>query len=323
MRIWVRLVPWCLALLVSTSLAVASGPASGSAGGLAGSYEGRIDAGPVLLELALDGPTLSGTLTAPGIQFGLQGEHTDSEGYGYVYTGQGTAAFEVYVQGDTLGLYLFELTAAGEPVMESVIELLLTRRGATSGLVGETSDKAPGETEPALATGEHATLTMDNALAFIEALEFVLAQIGYTYRFNDSERAELLQAVALNFPTAEAMDQLVLADARRIWEGVQANWPAASEEDKREFALGVLILAFGEETVAAWVGQAGGGGPGGGGGGGGQPLGSGSCATFEDCAGSFVDAGTWSDTFNAQGCWAAAGCSSFDSSTGTFDYGGY
>lgn len=308
MRIWVRLVPWCLALLVSASLAIANGLASG----LAGSYEGRIDAGPVLLELALDGPTLSGTLTAPGIQFGLQGEHAGSEGYGYVHTGQGTAAFEVYVQGDTLGLYLFELTAAGEPVMESVIELLLTRRGVSEG---------PGEAESALATGEHATLTMDNALAFIEALEFVLAQIGYTYRFNDSERSELLQAVALNFPAAEAMDQLVLADARRIWEGVQANWSTASEEDKREFALGVLILAFGEETVAAWVGQAGGGG--GGVEAGGQPLGSGSCATFEDCTGSFVDAGTWSDTFNAQGCWAAAGCSSFDSSTGTFDYGGY
>ena len=34
----------------------------------------------------------------------------------------------------------------------------------------------------------------------------------------------------------------------------------------------------------------------------------------------YVDGKTWSDPFNTQSCWAAAGCSSFDSSTGSFDY---
>ena len=77
------------------------------------------------------------------------------------------------------------------------------------------------------------------------------------------------------------------------------------------------IRARGEEAVADWVGPTGGAG-------GGQALGgAGQCATFEDCTGNFVDEQTWTDTFNAQGCWAAAGCGGFDATTNTFDYEGY
>ncbi len=179
---------------------------------------------------------------------------------------------------------------------------------------------APVAPQP-IASGAHAVLMLDDALAFTEALEFVLAQVGYSYRFNDAERQELVHALAQNFPAADEADQVVLAHAREIWTRVQANWATADEADRREFALGVLILAFGEETVRAWAGpgalaeegQALGGGGGGGGSGGG-------CADFDDCAGAFVDQQTWTNTFNAQGCWAAAGCSSYDSSSGSFNY---
>jgi hypothetical protein len=185
-------------------------------------------------------------------------------------------------------------------------------QGAAHGPVAPAS---PAQ-DPVIATGLHATLTLDNALAFMEAFEFVLAQVGYVYTFTDDERRELLNAVALNFPAADQMDQVVMAEARTIWERVKVNWPVASEADKREFALGVLILAFGEEAVASWVGPSGGGG-------GGQPLGAGGCADFETCTSTFVDGETWSDTFNSQGCWAAAGCGGFDPSTNSFDYGDY
>lgn len=166
-----------------------------------------------------------------------------------------------------------------------------------------------------VAVGAYASLSLDNALAFIEAFEFVLSQVGYDYAFTDADRLELVQAVAASYPAAEQVDQLVLADARNIWSRVQANWSTASQEDRIEFALGVLVLAFGEETVAQWVGSA--------------PSASGTssfggdCGSFEECTGSLVDGGTWSDTFNSQGCWAAAGCSSFDSSTGSFSYDDY
>ncbi len=296
--------------------------ATATAQSMAGTYQGQIDAGPVRVQLVVTGTALAGTLNGPGIAFQLEGEAIGTEAYGLVHTAHGTAEFEAYLDGDTLGLYLFEVDAAGQPIMSTVIELILTRTpttqqqapGAAAGL-----DKWPQDgtsstqaADPPLASGAYAVLSLDDAVAFIEALEFVLDQIGYAYAFNDSERQELVRALASNFPAADRMDQLVLADARTIWEHVKVNWPVAAEADKREFALGVLILAFGEETVAAWAGPSGGGG---------TALGGGSCATFEDCTGAFVDESTWSDTFNAQGCWAAAGCGGFDPATNSFDYG--
>ncbi len=163
-----------------------------------------------------------------------------------------------------------------------------------------------------IATGQYASLTQDDAAAFIEALEFVLAQMGYAYAFTPAERTQAVQAMAQSFPSLTQPEQVVLSQARAVWERVRANWSTASTEDQQEFAVGVLVLAFGEETVAQWVGASGGGG-----GGGGQ------CTTFEDCTAGYVDGDTWSDTFNTQGCWAAAGCEGYDTSTGTFDYGSY
>jgi hypothetical protein len=167
------------------------------------------------------------------------------------------------------------------------------------------------DASPVLAVGAHGQLTEDAARAFLEALEFVLAQIGAPYVFPEAERRAALEELARSFPLAEPEEQRVLADARFVWTRVQANWASASLDEQREFALGVLALAFGEEAVESWVGASRA--PGGGGD-------SAGCASFDDCAGAYVDGQTWSDTFNTQSCWAAAGCSSFDASTGTFEY---
>jgi len=309
---------------VATFVALASAASVAAAQGLAGTFDGQIDAGSVQVEFVVSGAVVTGTLTGPGLTFSLEGRLSGQDGFGTVYTAAGTAAFEAYVQGDTLGLYLFEVDAGGAPVPGTVIEMMLTRRSPVSTPAPSAAAQPSTKFKPAapiaaapdwsLATGSYATLTQDNALAFLEAFEFVLAQIGYAYQFTDVERQELLSAIAQNFPAADRMDQLVMADARNIWERVATNWPVASETAKREFALGVLILAFGEEAVGAWAGPTGAAG-------GGRPLGGGNCATFEDCTSSFVDEQTWSDTFNAQGCWAAAGCGGFDAATNSFDYG--
>jgi hypothetical protein len=318
---------------------------------LAGTYRGATDVGPATVDFAVSGASLSGTLVAPGIAFGFEGQVVDGVGTGVVTTGQGTAGFEAHVRGDLLGLYLYEFDAVGGVAEGTVIELVLERvpapaaAPALGGLrpatpaAGAPAPIEPGPTAPAptapgftavapiapgptpatagdasvLAVGAHARLSEDAALAFLDALEFVLAQIGAPYAFTDAERRAAIDEMARTFPLAEREEQLVLADARLIWERVQENWATATLDDRREFALGVLALAFGEETVAAWVGASGT--PEGGGGGGGD-----GCVTFEDCAGAYIDGQTWSDTFNTQGCWAAAGCSSYDTSTGTFDY---
>lgn len=288
-----------------------------------GIFVTTVKTGDVVVQLTAAGEELSGTMRVPGMELSLQGYIVNGVGAGYASNDDGTMMFEAYLQGDTLGFYIFEMDAAGAPLPETAIELILDRPPAPrlntpAGVGKQPVGSATGATSPVasevLATGAYATLTRDNALAFIEAFEFILTQIGYAYRFTDAERRQMLGAIAESFPVADRMDQLVLAQSREIWEGVRANWSAASEADQREFALGVLILALGEETVRSWAGQ---------GGGGGRALGGGgACVSFEDCTSSFVDEQTWTDTFNAQGCWAAAGCSGFDASTGSFDYDG-
>lgn len=291
-----------------------------------GIFVTTVTTGDVVIELTATGEELSGTVQVPGMELELEGYIVNGVGAGYASNSNGTLMFEAYLNGDTLGFYLFDMDSTGAPLPDTAIELLLDRsppkpEAMPAGANKQPLSRATGAVAPAapaasevLATGGYATLTFDNALAFIEAFEFVLTQIGYTYRFTEAERRQLLAAVAENFPTADQMDQLVLAQSREIWERARVNWSTASEADRREFALGVLILALGDETVRSWAGQ---------GGGGGQALGGGAtCASFEDCTSSFVDEQTWSDTFNAQGCWAAAGCSGFDASTGSFDYDG-
>jgi len=308
---------------IATLLVVLAGWAAAQP--LAGTYRGTTDAGLATVAFAESGAALSGTLEAPGLVFVFEGEVVDGVGYGLVSTGQGTAGFEAHVQGDLLGLYLYEFDAAGGVAEGTVVELVLERISASPAALGGLRSAAPAaaaptpaspsaDASPVLAVGAHARLSEDAALAFLEALEFVLDQIGAPYVFPDAERHAAMQELARTFPLADREEQLVLADARFIWDRVQANWATASLDDQREFALGVLALAFGEEAVQAWVGAAET--PAGGGGGGGA----GGCATFEDCAGAYVDGQTWSDTFNTQSCWAAAGCSSFDTSSGTFEY---
>lgn len=291
-----------------------------------GTFLGTSDAGPVTVVLTMTGEDIAGSLTAQGVEFALEGFVQEGVGVGWAYTAEGSVGFEAYLEGETLGLYLFEMDANGAPIVESAIELIMTRQAvaapggsqANNGMLdalGSPAEPSAVPAGPVIATGAYGSLTQDNAMAFIDALEFVLAQIGYAYTFTDAERAEALRSIATSYPSMAQMDQVVLSQARDIWQRVQENWPSASQSEQREFALGVLILAFGEQTVSAWVGQSGGGG---------QSLGGGaSCTTFEDCTSSFVDEGTWSDTFNAQGCWAAAGCGGFDASTNTFDYESY
>jgi hypothetical protein len=269
-----------------------------------GTYDGTTGAGGVQLTLVTQGGEVAGTLTGTGIHFELEGEVDGDAAYGYAATAGGVVGFEAYVQGDLLGLYLFELDAFGNPLPQTAIEVVFTRRSAT-GATGAARDPD----DAVVAIGRYASLTQRNAEAFLDALEFVLTEIGYASRFTPAERQRALASLAAAFPGVDQPDQVVLADAAAIWRRVQANWPRATLDERREFALGVLVLAFGEETVRAWAGPSGASRP---------PGPGGTCGSFEDCTGRLVDEGTWTETFNSQSCWAAAGCSGY--SDGTFSY---
>ena len=179
-------------------------------------------------------------------------------------------------------------------------------------LGGAASPPAPAGNDAVLVQGSHATLTQDNANAFVEALEFSLQQAGFSGTFTQAERAQILQALAQNYPTLPPSDQAVLAQARDVWTRVQTNWAAATPADQREFVMGVFVLAFGPEAVQQ-AAQ-------GGGGGAGSGIG---CSNIDDCMSSYADPQTYQDTMNAQGCWAAAGCSDYDPVDNSFSYDSY
>jgi hypothetical protein len=167
----------------------------------------------------------------------------------------------------------------------------------------------PSPTTSIVAQGQHGVLTRDGALAFVEALEFSLAQMGYSYTFSSGEAELVMQRLAQNFPYAAPYEQAALGQAREIWSRVQANWNTASEADRHEFVLGIFTLAFGEQYVQQLIGQSRAG-----------SDGSGSCADIDSCFSQYADPETYSDTMNAQSCWAAAGCDSYDAGSNTFSY---
>ena len=258
--------------------------------GGAGSYTGEIAvSGQAFPFRAVGGPTrIDGTFISGGSEF----------------------AFAAELRGDDLTL------ASG-----GATYLLQRQGGGPANPLAGGSPAAPSTraADPVIATGAFGTLTQDNALAFLEALEFSLAQTGYAYAVSPAERQQLLQLLAQNYATLEAHEQAVLAQAREVWTRVQANWGSASVVEREEFVLGVFVLAYGEEAVRQAIGGGSAGARGSNAVGGSQGLG---CTTVDECASRFAPE-AYQDTMNAQGCWASAGCTGYDSQFNTFTFDSY
>jgi len=168
---------------------------------------------------------------------------------------------------------------------------------ATNPLAGSSNDP----NDPVIARGQYAELTLDNALAFIEAIEFSLQQLGRQVSYGEAEKKQMLEAIAQSYPQGSKQEQVILARARQIWNNAQANWAQTPLEDRREFVTDVLVLAFGEDTARQLIAEATGGGGGGG---------SGGVSGWGEVS---------SDISNTTGCWGSNGCS-YDSATNTYDY---
>ncbi|UCH25596.1 MAG: hypothetical protein JSV66_16965 [Trueperaceae bacterium] len=241
------------------------------------------------------------------------------QGSGGQYTGELTFSGQVYpltatANGSNL-TGTFQNQGAGFPFNATLDGDTLTVDSGGSRFVtvreggSLTQAPAPGPSPATsiIAQGQYGNLTRDGAFAFVEALEFSLAQMGYHYAFSESEAELVIQTLAQNFHYAAPHEQASLSQAREIWDRVQANWHAAGEADRREFVLGIFTLAFGEQYVRQNLGQ--GGGSGGGG-----------CADIDSCFSQYADPGTFDDTVGAQSCWAAAGCESYDPVDNSFTF---
>lgn len=286
--------------------------------------------------LAAPSDPLLGTFAGDGLQVRVSGAEGGYQGEltlaGQVYpfeasaiagrlegsftSGSSSFAFTAVLVGDTLTLTSGGASYVTLRVPEApVAPLNPLGAPAPAGSPDGTSASAPHD--PVLAHGSAATLTRDNALAFIEALVFSLAQVGFDQGVSDLEQRQLLEAIAQNYAALPPSDQAVLAQARQVWSRVQANWSAAGEQERTEFVLGVFVLAFGEEAVQQAIGSApahrsaaGGASAGGAGS---------ACGTIDECMSRYAPE-AYQDTINAQGCWAAAGCESYDPIDNSFTY---
>ncbi len=219
--------------------------------------------------------------------------------------------------------YAFTATLAGDALtVESGGARYQTQRlsGATTAPANPLgrAGSEPAPHDPVLARGAHGTLTRDNAVAFIEALEFSLAQAGYQQAVSEAERREMIEALAAHYAGLGAPEQAILSQAREVWTRVLANWPNASAGERDEFVIGVFVLAFGEDAVRQAIGGASGAPRSGSGPGGGHP----SCSTIDECMSTYAPE-AYQDTINTQGCWASAGCQSYDPEFNTYTFDSY
>src|SRR5690554_411024 len=111
--------------LLAATLALAFA-ASGLAQGFPGTYQAPVPQGVVTVQLTMQGERLFGQLEGPGVRFDLEGWVEDGVGVGVASSAQGALGFEAVVEGDTLGLWFYEVVN-GAVVPDSEIEVILTR----------------------------------------------------------------------------------------------------------------------------------------------------------------------------------------------------
>ena len=173
---------------------------------------------------------------------------------------------------------------------------------APGGLMGETT-LPPASDGDVLALGAGGALTRDAADAYIEALEFILGEIGQPATFGAGERAQIHAAIAAGFADLPTEVQADLASARALWTQYRSSWGTLSPQAKQEFSYYILALAYGEQVAAQALGLRAGEAEGGG---------------DDDYRPSVDDLlGTVPGTTD---CWGSAGCTGYDPGTGTYTY---
>lgn len=118
------------------------------------------------------------------------------------------------------------------------------------------SGATPGTaSDRVLAEGSGGNLTQDGVDAYIEALEFILAQMGQPTDFKAAQRTSIGDSLASHYPELPVEIQEDLANLRPIWSHYMQTWPLIGPEARRDFAFTVLALAFGAEKAAAALGM--------------------------------------------------------------------
>ncbi len=195
------------------------------------------------------------------------------------------------------------------PMQNSVAGGLL---GTLPGQPKQPALSQPSPSLPApnvLAHSMNGNLTQDSVDAYIEALQFCLAQLGQNKQFTPQERATIKQSLVQAYPGLDPEAQRELADARNIWNRYRNQWQMLPMQEKKAFAYDVLALAYGDAAAAQALGMNQGGG--------GQYNSQGGYSS----QGSYGAPGVGS--YSGSDCWASAGCTDYDSGSGTYTYESY
>jgi len=162
-------------------------------------------------------------------------------------------------------------------LVAALLGCLLWNHASALGLGGLGAGSQPMNQPQVLAQGIGGNLTRDALAAYVEALEFCLAQIGSPTQFSAGDRQQITQVFTQNFASMPAETQNALATARPTWIQYRQAWAQLTMDQKKAFAYDVLSLAYGEQAAAQALGM------GGGGSGGGGSTGSGYGGFSEPC----------------------------------------
>ena len=130
-----------------------------------------------------------------------------------------------------------------------VLISLLQFTYAVPGVHAQTNE---GLTPEAMSSGLQ--FSQDNNLAFLEAIEFCLDQIGSPVTFDENTQNTMLAQFRQAFPTLPLEVQFRLSHAREILTIYQTTWDYIGIDEKKEFAFDILSLAFGEAAATQALG---------------------------------------------------------------------
>ena len=189
--------------------------------------------------------------------------------------------------------------------------------GSAPGAPGSIAD-CPGtlpDGPTILVHGTCASLTHSAANAFLDTYISLAPYAGVTVP--PEFKSASLEGFKQVYPTMKEPYQHVLS----VWDtdvgpAITANWGAASECDREQVLLLVLVCAYGEDYVNQALSQsnfqsacaASGGGGG---------------SSSSGGSGVYLSEDDYNDTQNTASCWASAGCDSYDSGTDTYSYDDY
>ena len=231
-----------------------------------GNYTTSNDYGqPINLSLKMEADgEVNGSLLSSGQQFVVETMSQGNRLQGVIYQDSASSMDESYLEAQLvngqLQLSIMNLFADGSPDPNSRTNMVFTRdlsQSATTtnsladvlGIGGSNSSSSK-----VIAQGQGGNLTEAGFNAYMDALAFCLQQIGDPTQIDQAARTQFRQNMINAFPGLPAETQQGLSNSVQIWDQYRTAWNGITLDQKKEFAFGVLSLAYGQQAAAQALG---------------------------------------------------------------------